>query len=586
MDLHLKSEIRLLLCLILLYSVVSDSKRYDAYVVVKAGALRGKVTGHPPESPTMELQEFLGVPYASPPTGNRRFANPEPLESWEGTHDARRYGPSCHQRIEKPKDGFSGITMWNPPNQMDEDCLNLNIWTTQPRPQKAAVMVWIHGGAYETGTSALSIYDGKTLVGLNDIILVSINYRLGAFGFLATGDGRISGNFGAMDQIMALKWIKDNIAAFGGNPDSVTIFGESAGGTSIDYLMLSPLRGSLFTRAILQSAASDSPLFYMRPEQAKKRSAIFFQRLNCTNDNRILNCLRQSRVSPRQIIESQKVVSDFAFSWVPTVAKPFLPEKPDVLRNSVPYNKTRVLLGVTKDEATYLLLNFTTSFSRDNTSNEQTAQDVRKIISVMNPDLSGDRRQAIYRHYMRGGSGDVKDLIRNRKISSDIVGDRYFVCPAVRLSDRIARAGQDVFLYYFAHRPVSEVWPSWMGAYHSIEIQFVFGLPVTFPDRYSNDDVMLSRRVMTYWTNFARFGNPNDPELLEWPQYDEDTMSYMELNLACTVHTGGLRNDQCTFWNQLRTSSSGSRFKSVCILGNVVTMLLYLFITQSIIKMY
>ena len=279
----------------------------------------------------------------------------------------------------------------------------------------------------------------------------------------------ISGNFGAMDQIMALKWIKDNIAAFGGNPNSVTIFGESAGATSIDYLMLSPLGRNLFSRAILQSSESDTPLLYMKPEQANKRSSKLFQRLNCSNNNRILDCLRQARVSPKQILKAQKVVSDFRFSWVPTVGDAFLPKQPDILREEVFYNRTPVLLGVTKDEATYLLLNFTASFVRDNSSNEQTSRDVLNTIARMNPDLSEDKRQAIYRHYMEGGGGN--DLTRNRKISIDLVTDRYFVCPAVRLSDRIARASQDVYLYYFPYRPANDVWPQWMGAYHAVELQ-------------------------------------------------------------------------------------------------------------------
>ena len=197
---------------------------------------------------------YLGIPYAAPPIGELRWRPPQPVESWEGTRSCLRYGPSCPQQTSLLETALLGV------GRTSEDCLYLNVWTPARSPdEKLPVMVWIHGGSFTSGSGSMPVYAGEKLAGAGDVVVVTINYRLGPFGFLAHPElskespRGVSGNYGLLDQIAALKWVRHNIAAFGGDPQRVTAFGESAGAISILDLMASPLAGGLFQRAIVQS---------------------------------------------------------------------------------------------------------------------------------------------------------------------------------------------------------------------------------------------------------------------------------------------------------------------------------------------
>nr|XP_002730994.1 PREDICTED: carboxylesterase 3B-like [Saccoglossus kowalevskii] len=224
---------------------VAVGRARDPTVETTSGLVRGRATefSHKDTDVRRTVHVFKGIPYAEPPVGDLRFAPPKPKTPWQGEYDAADYGASCPQ-----------ITMEIvPPEKLqDEDCLFLNVFVPQPRTVKAAVMIWIHGGGFMIGSGS-HMYDATALVALNDVIVVTLNYRVGAFGFLSTGDDVLPGNNGLLDQIEALRWVQNNIAAFGGDPDCVTIFGESAGAMSAHLLVLSPLANGLFHRAIMQA---------------------------------------------------------------------------------------------------------------------------------------------------------------------------------------------------------------------------------------------------------------------------------------------------------------------------------------------
>lgn len=217
---------------------------------------------------------FLGIPYAKPPLDLLRFKRPEPAEVWNGIQDATQYSNSCFQELDTLYPEFPGANMWNPNTRISEDCLYLNVWTPSINLQNRAkplvpVMVWIFGGGFSTGTASLDVYDGRFLSQSQQVVVVSMNYRLGALGFLSLPESKsIKGNAGLFDQRLALSWVSKNIAAFGGDPSSVTLFGESAGAGSVGHHLLSQGSHGLFTRAILQSGSPNALWATVEPAQA------------------------------------------------------------------------------------------------------------------------------------------------------------------------------------------------------------------------------------------------------------------------------------------------------------------------------
>ncbi|KAK5608743.1 hypothetical protein CRENBAI_020957 [Crenichthys baileyi] len=224
----------------------------------------GKVQGKLLSVPNGEVRAFLGIPYAKPPLGTLRFHAPEPVEKWEGVKEAKKLPNSCYQLPDTTYPGFKGAEMWNPNTPLSEDCLYLNVWSPNfnktKSPTLAPVLVWIYGGGFVTGTSSLDLYQAHFLSKAEGVVVVSMNYRVGAFGFLSLPDNKnIQGNAGLLDQRLALKWVANNIAAFGGDPSKVTIFGESAGSASVGFHLLSPGSHSLFQRAVMQSGSPNAP---------------------------------------------------------------------------------------------------------------------------------------------------------------------------------------------------------------------------------------------------------------------------------------------------------------------------------------
>ncbi|CAG0920911.1 unnamed protein product [Notodromas monacha] len=204
---------------------------------------KGRVRGKTLTAATgKKVDAWLGIPYGQPPVGEYRFRHPRPVDRWSGIKDAYELPPSCPQITDDAYPGFPGSEMWNPNTNQSEDCLYLSIWTPKPRPKNSPVMVWIYGGGFYSGTSTLEVYDPKILVAEENMIVASIQYRVASLGFLYFDVPDAPGNAGLFDQRMALEWIHDNIAAFGGNPENITLFGESAGAVSISLHLLSPLR--------------------------------------------------------------------------------------------------------------------------------------------------------------------------------------------------------------------------------------------------------------------------------------------------------------------------------------------------------
>ncbi|XP_039581565.1 cholinesterase-like, partial [Passer montanus] len=226
------------LLLLLLLAAPCPATPEELLVATSAGAVRGF---HVAAGPSSRVAAFLGIPYAEPPVGPLRFAPPRPARPWGGVLDALSHPHACFQPVDTMFPGFGGSEMWNPNREMSEDCLYLNIWAPAPRPETPApVLVWIYGGGFYSGAASLDVYDGRFLAAAEGVLVVSMNYRVGALGFLALpGHPEAPGNVGLLDQRLALRWVQANIAAFGGDPGAVTLFGESAGAASVGLHLLS-----------------------------------------------------------------------------------------------------------------------------------------------------------------------------------------------------------------------------------------------------------------------------------------------------------------------------------------------------------
>ncbi|XP_062993319.1 acetylcholinesterase-like [Elgaria multicarinata webbii] len=538
-----------LLChLLLLLGVAAAAQADELKVITPSGEVRGfrmrVLSG--------KISAFLGIPFAEPPVGRLRFLHPEPIKPWSQPLQATSYQHACYQVVDDTYPGFHGTEMWNPNQNMSEDCLYLNIWVPSPRPKKAAVMVWIYGGGFYSGSSSLDVYDGRYLTYTQKVVLVSISYRVGAFGFLGLlGSQEAPGNMGLMDQRLALQWIQNNIQHFGGDPEAVTIFGESAGAASVGMHLLSVQSRSLFKRAILQSGAPNGPWTTITPAESRRRATLLGKKVGChsPNDSELVGCLRSK--SPQELMDQEWTVlpynSVFRFPFVPVIDGDFFPDTPETMLSTGNFKDTQVLLGVVKDEGTYFLIYGLPSFSKD-TESLITREDFLEGVRIAVPEAN-DTRDIVLQYT---DSQDVDNGEKNREAMDDIVGDHNVICPVMHFAARYAERGNKVYAYLFDHRASNLMWPQWMGVPHGYEIEFIFGLPLNDTLNYTAKEKKLSRRMMRYWANFARTGDPTDPldKDRKWPPYTLSEQEYVKLNTRPLSTDRSLRAQNCAFWDR------------------------------------
>ena len=487
----------------------------DLIVITESGRVRGSRYYVP--NLNKAVNTFLGIPFAKPPVKHLRFRHPQPYGKWSGIYDATRLPRPCYQLPDLAfGKEFQGTKVWNPTTNVSEDCLYLNIWVprTQPRLRKSAVMVWIYGGGFYTGTTTLNVYDGKVLAANNSIIVVSIAYRLGAFGFLSLNHPSAPGNAGLFDQLMALEWIQHNIKHFGGDPENVTLFGESAGAVSVSLHLMSPLSHSKFQRVILQSGVANMPWATLTAEQAKHRSIEFaVQYLRCKptfNDmEAIASCLKE--ISPQQLADEQFITrGPVQYPFLPVIDGTFLLESPiDSLRKGN-FKRCPILLGSNSNEGSYFLIYELTDFL----SLKKVSMNRSEFLA------STERLFYFYPQYNKTISPLVLEAIRfqytnwmdmeNTRINimalDAAVADYYFVCPVNQFAQLYSSVGENVYMYYLTQRYSTNPWPVWMGVLHGDDIMFVFGEGFKPNSNFSEEDKNFSQLVMHYWTNFAKTG--------------------------------------------------------------------------------
>ncbi|XP_031229958.1 cholinesterase [Mastomys coucha] len=547
---HMKvTQTHFLLWILLLCMPFGKSHTDEDFIITtKTGRVRGL------SMPVLggTVTAFLGIPYAQPPLGSLRFKKPQPLNKWPDIHNATQYANSCYQNIDQAFPGFQGSEMWNPNTNLSEDCLYLNVWIPVPKPKNATVMVWIYGGGFQTGTSSLPVYDGKFLARVERVIVVSMNYRVGALGFLAfPGNPDAPGNMGLFDQQLALQWVQRNVAAFGGNPKSITIFGESAGAASVSLHLLCPQSYPLFTRAILESGSSNAPWAVKHPEEARNRTLTLAKLSGCSKENEMemIKCLRSK--DPQEILLNERFVfpsdSILSINFGPTVDGDFLTDMPHKLLQLGKMKTTQILVGVNKDEGTGFLVYGAPGFSKDNDS-LITRREFQEGLNMYFPGVSRLGKEAILFYYVDWLGDQAPEVYR--EALDDVIGDYNIICPALEFTKKFAELENNAFFYFFEHRSSKLPWPEWMGVMHGYEIEFVFGLPLGRRVNYTRAEEIFSRSIMKTWANFAKYGHPNGTQRNStmWPVFTSTEQKYLTLNIEKSKIYSKLRAPQCQFW--------------------------------------
>ncbi|MET0341248.1 MAG: carboxylesterase family protein [Polyangiales bacterium] len=495
------------------------------------GAVRGKEAG--------TTRAFLGIPFAQPPTGALRWRPPVAAAKRSAQFDARNYGSICPQEL--PVLGLDG--------RSNEDCLRVNVWAPRTAPAaKLPVMVYIHGGSFNMGSGG-DQYDGQKLASAGTTVMVTINYRLGPLGFAAheklTAESGTSGNYAIMDQAAALAWVRRNISAFGGDPDNVTIFGESAGGNSVCALLVAPSASGLFHKAIVQSGLCMKPMVGRRDAEA---GGVRLQKdLGCETASDPLACMRA--VPARTVLEKVRQSApnvggafyvDYAKEYFmqPIADGVVVPGAIAQLLFEGKFARVPLLHGATSDEGILFQSGLVSASPIQNEAQFRTAVNVRfpngadKIVPRYAPPKSRNWNEALAR----------------------ATGDAFFVCAARRMSKALHQHAVPSYIYRFTAGIDSLIALDLTGrAIHGADIIYTFGNP--FP----LGTVPASQRAVTtalpsYWQQFAKTGDPNNGTLARWEPYDPAGKSEFRLGVPLAMQPEAAA--ECDLWDELAAADA------------------------------
>jgi para-nitrobenzyl esterase len=546
----------------------------DGTVAVDGGWVRGRHDGG--------VWEFLGVPYARAPVGPLRWRPPERPEPWSGVRDVTTPGPRAPQAPPAP-----GATLPGDPVEQSEDCLHLNIWTPAPDSACRPVLVWVHGGGFTSGSAGSVLYRGQRLAGEGDVVVVNVNYRLGALGFLAhpalasgsqrahtsaRADGAaIAGNWALLDQIAALRWVRDHIASFGGDPSKVTVFGESAGAMCLSALLASPVAHGLFTGAVIQSG----PPYVHSAARAEEVARAFARELGFSEVSR---CALET-VPADELVAALAGLArhgprpgELPQPLLPVVDGTILPAPPleAVARGAA--RGVATIVGTNRDEMTFFALHDRMAHAMDDAS-------VRARIERSAPWVPADR---VVDHYaevlVRRG-----ELAGPRELWIAVGSDLVFRWPSLRLAAALRAYEPRTFVYLFTWG--SPAFDGVLGATHALEIPFVFGTHTqpgissfvvgadiddgkggaterSGPDSGRAGHVRaaadaLSDAMRASWLSFARTGDPSNPLVGRWPSWDRERRATMVFGETVSVEEAP-RNEELEVWERVAPLWPGS----------------------------
>jgi len=536
---------------------VAMAAPWNNTVVTTDGVVRGETIG--------DVIYFHSIPFASPPVGGLRFAPPTPPTPWSGVRDVSALPPLCPQ-----------IKILDLDILGSEDCLYLHVYVPRHDPDVVLpVMFWIYGGGYTFGDAyEFSIYDGTNLALNENVIVVAPNYRVGSFGFMALNElaneaGGTTGNYGLQDQQLALKWAQANVAKFGGDPNKITIFGESAGGFSVCWHLVSPGFAGLFSHAIMESGSCDSPQFFQSLDNAVAFNTEYAAGCGCQQTgDALVSCLRglntvdlmscsinatsnlaQNRDAFLQYVTPGGVIPALwpFMPWGPAIdgSKLGLLDTPLALLTAGQFNKVPTIFGTNQNEGTIFVPAI-----------------ILMVPGTNFPPQDADIEKALYRVFDMYPSANVAAVVPKVIAqypaanydggwarASDLLTHYFFTCGVRRSARAIIDHGVPLWLYHFEYR-FSFIEYDLLGDYHASELVFVWDNQ--FPPilhTFTSRDAAIADAFGLYWTNLGRFDSPNDPAVpVQWPQYSSS--SNLNLNISYPIGTSAnLLQPFCDFWD-------------------------------------
>lgn len=521
-------------------------------VTTNSGNVRGERTpfshlDYPVVDTVVDI--FRGIPYAKPPVGDLRFAKPEPVDSWQDEYDATYHRPMCWQIVET---NFTA-------GPQSEDCLHLNIYSPDVEGSGYPVFIDIHGGGFVGGSGNDASHDGRAIVSLSDVVYVAINYRLGAFGFLATGDPEMPGNYGLWDQNLALKWINENIAYFGGDPNNITIMGYSAGGASVGFHLIAKQSWNFFHRGIMSSGNMMSPFGLELDTQKARDDAFLVGRLagcgDATNSQQLRACLRQ--VDEEKLIlaaNAALLTTTNVIPLVPVIDGEFITDNPRYLLQQKQFKMCDIMVGNTKDDGSLVAMRaYIGQIPRIKPySDYETFLDrVRRFTYTYTNDIIVN---SIAQQYVDWK--DFDDPTTNYFYKYiELITDETFHCPSEHVARAYAMSGLSVYRYYYTWlKPGTVSIPTWYGVGHGTDVQYITNYDVnpSINTNFTEEEMEFSVQMMKYYTNFAKTGNANigsDPA----PTFTWEPFTVPGLNILDQTPNfraiPGARAEFNAFWN-------------------------------------
>ncbi|XP_071165474.1 fatty acyl-CoA hydrolase precursor, medium chain-like [Mytilus edulis] len=515
----------------------------------------------------MNLHEFRGIPFGKPPVGPLRFKKPEPVDKWTDVLDATEFGAGCPQTVSEYTPDFA-------PRKMSEDCLFLNVYVpgSLDENRKLSVMVWIYGGGFMAGFS--SQYDGGWIATQGNVIVITINYRVDILGFLTLDHPAALGNYGLWDQKLALQWVHDNIESFGGNPDSVTLFGESAGGWSVSFQSLIPSNQGLFHRIIAQSGVVNR-LSIMTKKQINDRTIELAQKTSCPiNDMfKFVNCLRDKDYS--ELLEATNMESSMSQDRIDSYQTPYFAVVDGELFHDHPitslddkstevakfFKSLDLITGYTSNEGLVLYFIIFPKMQEIFEFNVTEGIPARFICEGMIAPFvelfyknDTDVKQKMCSYYTTESSKDEQSMRANH-----LLGDIIFNHPAMEMLSYHTRLGGKSYQYVFSKEKHIE-WgfaplPEWAtGSGHGEDLQFMFDMHTVMPSlnetKFTPEEKDLSDKIIQYWTSFAKTGEPYGGEgAIPWKPFDLTSRYYLDLDTPLALRSN-LSPKMVEFWSK------------------------------------
>ncbi|XP_045197203.2 neuroligin-1-like [Mercenaria mercenaria] len=608
------------ICLLSIFvDVVKIGKAEETRLDTKRGTVIGEAEFVEFNGEYKPIVRFLGIPYAKPPVGERRFTKPEPYGNFTSLYNATFHRPHCMQT----RLSFKYIKDY----QQDEDCLYLNIYIPgnySYSAQSHAVMIYIHGGGFLDGGA--DIYVGDKLSAFNDIIVVAINYRLNVFGFLSDG-ANLRGNFGLWDMKLAIQWVHDNINDYGGDPTRVTLFGQSAGGAAVMYQAINPNNRGLIHRVIAQSGSIFG--YWALQRKTAKTFDWFASSVNCSSRyiSETMKCLRSKPATDLKLHENEYVLQ-----FVPNVDSEFLPEEPEALskRNSEAgraamkfFSEIDFLNGVTSSDGNFAREYWTAWMKYENIdTDENISEGVPKSfltdiyipdkLSQMFDNIPDTLKRSVVFQYTDWSNDTDPFLVRSELLQFE--SDTVFFVPS-SISSRVHQRSKgnqtsgSSYFYVFDHKPSFVPDPDWLeGATHVMDLAYIFGFPKPLQSKLIKDyhavdpfkvlpeDFVFSKVMMTLWSNFAKTGNPNlpvpndDNNIPVWPTFDLKDEAYLSIstNMSSESVQHHFDGEKVAFWEgivPLLTDCNDQDTTSAAFSVQNVQWLLYVFMLCAFVFM-